>query len=321
MRVCFTVLCLWGALLLPARLFGQPPSGPTLGDLAERYRECHSVRLEAFRSPTDAPGMLGRGIIITMDSRARFAINYFDEETIGPAEWETHPHYFVYSDAEWIRASRGTTALYTESRLSSQEEPPGIVHQIYCPWPRITRFVQWLQQSNDTIFKRDGHLTTATSLQARLSLTWNDQLDIVRVERRETSPGAREVVEFTGYRQQGVLRLPSAMREVLQTGVVRDGVEVASDVLYQVRAVAWNPVNLEGDLSFENLRQVTARFDRDTKNVYASDGTLLYNDEDISLGKAGLPRSSTTPVLISVAAIAVVSALVLAVRRWRTELA
>ncbi|MBL8763474.1 MAG: hypothetical protein JNM07_04310 [Phycisphaerae bacterium] len=236
------------------------------------------------------------------------------------ADWLAVPHYFVHFDGHVMRIAQPPGGTYEERPAPPglMGGPPGPIQWTYCPWPVIPKLVEWLEKAPDLhiTVSREGEYS-ATSVQSMLALDWNNSGRIQRVAREEAT-GYVFAVSF-GYAEGEAESLPRpiSLHETIRSEPA-SRVKLESDHDYNVIAFDIAAAGSESDPAFDPVALKTNRFDPKTKDVFAPDGSKLYNEDSaMAAFDAAAGKGTWRPWLLGLIGAAAVLSVIASYRRLK----
>lgn len=164
---------------------------------------------------------------------------------------------------------------------------PGPVQIILAPWARLSEISNGILNDARATVTQDGEEFEASSEVLGVTIRWDSSLRLTLFERHCDGPGVAQRTIFSSFAlDSSGIELPTRIREILRTGVIRNGQEVGADLSFVAGGYVVNPNDGDRRLKLDPVQLGLNRFDRATHNVYSPTGELLYNEDTMSLTPA-----------------------------------
>lgn len=221
----------------------------------------------------------------------------------------------VYAADGTIRGMHGPPRFIEGAMPEDYLDAPGQVHHWTNPWPLLDDWCLAIANDPDRTGTRSGGVTTVKSPELGLSLSFGVQLECLAVDR--TLDGYRTRIVFNGYPQTAEQQwlMPARMRRFFFLDPSEPDVARTDD--WTFTSVVFNEDNEAQTLVWDPDTIGVYRYDPESKNVYAGDGALLYNETEWAenaLGMAGVARTSRNWLVPGLTSLAVLSG---AIACWR----
>lgn len=213
----------------------------------------------------------------------------------------------VYAANGMLRGMHGPPRFIETTMPAGYLDAPGQVHHWTNPWPLLDAWCLAIRNDPGRTATRSGGAIMITSPELGLSLTFGQHLECLAVERALN--GFRSHIVFTGYAPGPgqPWPQPTGMRRHFELD--RAGPDRARVDEWAISTLSFNADDEDRTLFWDPDRYGVYRYDPATRNVYASDGSLMYNEEEFSnrvMRMAGLtstPRRWRIPSLIALAVV------------------
>jgi hypothetical protein len=277
-----------------------------LHGLGEKYRLFEAVTYHAAGVSSDSTK---EALNVALTKSGNLKIEYFSQlYPTQPGRWDERPHYFVcYNEPTFfVGRNEGNTYLSRQEPDLWQQSPP-FIHVILAPWPRLTEFAQAMGSDPACTFTFTNGVWQAKSVQQGVALAWSEDNRLLEFT-RIAGENSTATTTFSGFYEKNGYSMPTAMRQEVRTGVIRDGREVGSDVAFTISDLSLDTGKAEAKSRFDAKAMRVNFYDEATHNVFDSDGQLLYNEVTAGGGSNGLFGISVPVILGLVVAICAVSA-------------
>ncbi|MCC6428088.1 MAG: hypothetical protein IT435_14860 [Phycisphaerales bacterium] len=189
----------------------------------------------------------------------------------------TRPGYFISLQDGILEVAQPGAGQYFTTRDAKDygkvPPPPGQWH--LCPWPLVTRMIDWIKDANDhKVVNIDGSTWELSSKSAGLAIHLDDYGELKSLIRGAPNQSVHEVATYK-YAGSGMNRAPT---DVIVHGVYGSG-GIAKVVDLHYRVTSWKSAS-RGDPEpprFDPARWNLLRLNENTGDITTLDGTFLYN--------------------------------------------
>lgn len=255
--------------------------------------------------------------LLVLNSGDYFVRGYQNHKD-GPEELD----YFVWSEGDLSRASHGPHGyeqynekdfVYVHSKLFD------IPHYDEAPWPMIANWCRAFLKDDTTTLTHHGDKFTIANEHNGLSLTFDSQYHLLRLVTHK--PGITAVYDYGGYKHDTAEQWdhPTTFHSLTTfTG------KNAHDPLRDSRTITrvqFNIPDVDAQMAFDPDELTVHLYDPKTHNVYASDGSVLYNEDNViaSMDKMSGLRKYVRRGIWPLLAVLIVPSGIVAYKRIKTS--
>jgi hypothetical protein len=265
-----------------------------LNRLAEVYEGL--VSASVTRVNTTEPDVHSEAVVL---STGAFVVTFWK------AQPEAEPELFnvTHWDGKVLRSTHGPPRYVEGEPAAGFSDPPGPVHHWDAPWPMLHEWCLALANDPEALGFHGGSRLRVESESLGVALTFGPQDECLEVD--VVRDGVRTRMTFSDFVAVGRWKAPREQERAFYTRGSGSG-EARVDQ-WSLVEVRFNDEDANGALVWDPDDLGVYRYSPSTRNVYSSDGTVLYNEEEWArrvLGGtkvAGVVRRLLVPGLVILA--------------------
>jgi len=248
--------------------------------------------------------------------------DYFAKDYQSHKDGSEELYYFVWSEGDVSRASHGPHGyeqykekdfVYVHSKLFD------IPHYAEAPWPMIANWCRAFLNDDTTTLAHHGDKLTIANEHNGLSLTFDSQYRLLQLVTQK--PGITVVYDYGRYVRKPADTWDHPTTFHAHTTFTGKNAHAPLSDTRTISRVQFNIPDVPAHMAFDPDELNVRRYDPKTHNVYASDGTVLYNEDDViaSMDKMSGLRKYVRRGIWPLLAVLVVLSGIVAYKRIKTS--